>query len=149
MSVIDNRSYSSRTRRVSLRFFLIHELVKSGKITLRRVPTGAMLADGGDGHPDGDGAYDKLGPEGAVYAVAGSSGRLGGGSLDHPAMVVSLARLGSMVLDVDGLRLDGVFLTEAGELLDRFVLVKTAEIFTDGFESGNTAAWNQTVPAAR
>ena len=47
MSVIDNRSYSSRTRRVSLRFFLIHELVKSGKITLRRVPTGVMLADVG------------------------------------------------------------------------------------------------------
>ena len=103
----------------------------------------AMILDAGDGRPSGDGAYAKPGLEGAVYAVAGSSALQGGGTLDHPAMFVSLARLGSMVLDFDGLRLDAAFLTETGEVLDHFTLVKTHEIFADGFESGDTTAWGE------
>ena len=47
MSVTANRSYSSHTRHVALRFFIVRELVKSGKITRHHVPTGAMLADVG------------------------------------------------------------------------------------------------------
>src|ERR1051325_5156585 len=47
-----------------------------------------MLVDGGDGRLEGNGPYRKTvsGPvphEGAVYAVAGSSGQISGGSLDH------------------------------------------------------------------
>lgn len=50
MSVIANRSYSSRTKHVALRLFFIHELASSGKITLHHVPTGAMLANVGANH---------------------------------------------------------------------------------------------------
>jgi acid phosphatase type 7 len=99
--------------------------------------TAKMKLDAGDGKADGKGAYKKatLGPgmhEGAVYVVAGSSGKVSNkneksakrGFLDHPAMLVSLARLGSLVLDVDGNRLDATFLSETGERLDYFSIVK-------------------------
>jgi hypothetical protein len=86
----------------------------------------AYVVDGGDGREDGDGVYVKGsgGHRGTVYVVAGSSARLGGGSLDHPAMAVSLRRLGSLVLDFDGHRLDAVFVDETGAELDRFSIVK-------------------------
>ena len=91
----------------------------------------SMIIDGGDGRPDGDGAYFKptLGPaphEGAVYLVCGSSGKTSGGSLDHPVMVFSFNELGSMVLDIDGNRMDAVFLDASGNTLDYFTLVKGA-----------------------
>lgn len=93
--------------------------------------TAAMKKDGGDGRTDGSGAYEKptLGPaphEGAVYAVAGSSGQIGGGALNHPAMFVSFNTLGSMVLDVSGNRLDAAFIDGAGMRRDYFTLVKGA-----------------------
>jgi hypothetical protein len=99
--------------------------------------TAKMKRDAGDGKPDGKGVYRKptFGPgahEGAVYIVAGSSGKVSDkneksaarGFLDHPAMLVSLAKLGSLVLDVDGNRLDATFLSEKGERLDYFSIVK-------------------------
>ena len=93
--------------------------------------TNAMKKDGGSGRPDGTGAYTKptLGPgthEGAVYAVAGSSGQISGGLLNHPAMFVSLNNLGSMVLDVNGNTLDAKFLRENGAIADYFRIVKGA-----------------------
>ncbi len=89
----------------------------------------AMKRDGGDGRLDGAGAYAKpsLGAaahEGAVYVVAGSSGQTSGGSLDHPAMFLSLNTHGSLVLDVDRRRLDATFLDENGAVRDRFTLIK-------------------------
>ena len=94
--------------------------------------TSAMQKDGGSGRTDGSGAYEKptagQGPhEGAVYAVAGSSGKISGGTLNHPAMYISLNVLGSMVLDVNGDRLDAKFLSNAGAILDYFSIVKDAE----------------------
>jgi hypothetical protein len=91
--------------------------------------TNAMKKDGGSGRPDGTGAYAKptLGPgihEGAVYAVAGSSGQISGGLLNHPAMFISLNNLGSMVLDVNGDTLDAKFLRENGVIADYFRIVK-------------------------
>ena len=91
--------------------------------------TNAMKKDGGSGRPDATGAYTKptLGPgthEGAVYAVAGSSGQISGGLLNHPAMFISLNNLGSMVLDVNGNTLDAKFLRENGEVWDYFRIVK-------------------------
>jgi hypothetical protein len=88
-----------------------------------------MKKDGGSGRPDVSGAYTKptLGPgthEGAVYAVAGSSGQISGGLLNHPAMFISLNNLGSMVLDVNGDTLDAKFLRENGEVWDYFRIVK-------------------------
>ncbi len=87
--------------------------------------------DGGDGRVDGDGAYEKPGDfigdpnQGAVYVVAGSSGKTSGGSLNHRAMLVGLNRLGSMVLEVDGDTLDATFLDNNGVARDTFRIDKT------------------------
>ncbi|MCI0553771.1 MAG: DNRLRE domain-containing protein, partial [Anaerolineae bacterium] len=93
--------------------------------------TDSMIIDGGNGRTDGDGAYHKstLGPashKGAIYVVAGSSGMTSGGSLNHPAMYISLNVLGSVVLDVDGNRIDLTFLDHTGTKRDYFTLVKGA-----------------------
>jgi hypothetical protein len=91
--------------------------------------TEAMKKDGGSGREDGTGVYRKPtdgagAREGAVYAVAGSSGKISGGTLNHPAMFVSLNNLGSLVLDFDGSRLDVKFLRETGAVADYFTIVK-------------------------
>jgi hypothetical protein len=91
--------------------------------------TSAMKIDGGSGRENGTGAYHKPAqPDfphaGAVYAVAGSSGQTGGGTLNHPAMFISLNTLGSMVLDVDGGRLDAKFLDSTGATQDYFTILK-------------------------
>lgn len=94
--------------------------------------TGAMTIDGGDGDENGDGAYAKptQGPgahEGTVYAVAGSSGKISAAPLNHPIMIhMSLLSLGSLVLDVDGSRLDGRFVTSTGTIADHFTVIKGA-----------------------
>ena len=87
-----------------------------------------MKKDGGSGRRR-HGAYNKAtlgaGPhEGAVYAVAGSSGQISGGTLNHPAMFISLNNLGSMVLDMNGDTLDAKFLRENGAISDYFRIVK-------------------------
>lgn len=69
----------------------------------------------------------QLDVAGTVYAVVGSSGSVGDGRLDHPAMRTGLRQLGSMVLDIDGDRLDAVFLDGAGLVRDRFSLIKTLD----------------------
>jgi hypothetical protein len=93
--------------------------------------TAAMKKDAGSGRPAETGAYAKpsTGPaphEGAVYVVAGSSGQTSGfgPGAPHPAMFVSLNNLGSMVLDLNGDRLDVAFLRENGSTPDTFTLVK-------------------------
>lgn len=93
--------------------------------------TAGMKKDGGDGRVDGTGEYQKsaLAPvpnEGTVYVVAGSSGKTGHGSLNHPAMFISLNMLGSIVVDVDGNRLDAIFLDSTGATRDHFSIVKNA-----------------------
>jgi len=81
--------------------------------------TESMKIDPGDGREGGDGPYVKplrgpvpyTGPgEGAVYTVAGSGSVAWGGPLDHPVMVSSLNILGSVVLEIEGRRLDAKFL---------------------------------------
>lgn len=87
----------------------------------------ASIKDTGDGRADSpDGAYgkDPGANHGAVYCVAGSSGQPGGGSLDHPAMYVGLAELGSLVLDVNGDRLDAKFINPQGIVRDYFTISK-------------------------
>jgi hypothetical protein len=90
-----------------------------------------MKVDGGDGREDGNGAYSKVLPgpaphAGVVYVVAGSSGQTSGGLLNHPAMFISINSLGSMVLDVTGLRLDAAFLDSGGAVVDHFTILKGA-----------------------
>jgi acid phosphatase type 7 len=92
--------------------------------------TNAMKKNSGGGvEGSATGAYTKtlLGPsahQGAVYAVAGSSGKISGGTLNHPAMYVSLNTLGSMVLDVNGGRMDVKFLSDLGAVADSFTMLK-------------------------
>ena len=86
------------------------------------------VVQSGSGRTDGTGAYTKSGVgvshAGAVYAVAGSSGQISGGTLNHPAMYISLNELGSMVLDVNGLTLDAKFLNNNGTVRDYFTVTK-------------------------
>lgn len=86
----------------------------------------SMIQNDGDGREDGDGAYRKIPTEseGAVYVVAGSSGQIDGGDLDHAAMFISLNVLGSLVIDVASNRLDVSFLRTNGLTGDYFTLVK-------------------------
>jgi hypothetical protein len=92
--------------------------------------TDAMKKNAGGGRENIDGAYKKLASnsrvpnQGAVYAVAGNSGSIAGGPLNHPAMFISLNNLGSMVLDVSGTRLDAKFLRENGTIADYFTILK-------------------------
>jgi calcineurin-like phosphoesterase family protein/Calx-beta domain-containing protein/purple acid phosphatase-like protein/thrombospondin type 3 repeat protein len=88
--------------------------------------TAAMKVDGGSGRdpaPYQKGAGTPA-HDGAVYIVAGSSGQASGGTLDHKAMFISLNNLGSLVLDIDGSRLDARFLRETGTIADYFTIVK-------------------------
>jgi len=88
------------------------------------------VLNGGFGREGQDGAYQKpaggIGANrGTVYTVCGCSGE--GGYFEpqfHPAMRISLTGFGSMILDIDGLRLDAKFLTETGEMADYFTIRK-------------------------
>jgi len=115
----------------------------------------AMVLDDGDGQPNGDGPYAKATPgpaphEGTVYVVAGSSGKVSGGSLDHPAMFVSISSLGSLVIEIYDRVLTATFLDATGTELDGFTLAKDGgnplPIFTDSFESGDVDAWSGWMP---
>jgi hypothetical protein len=94
--------------------------------------TAEMVLDGGSGRESETGAYIKpaLVPAtnaGAVYTVAGSSGKTQPGLFNHPAMFISLEVLGSMVIDVDGYRLDATFLDNSGAQRDSFTIVKVVD----------------------
>jgi len=94
------------------------------------------------------GAYTKPLPgaashQGAVYVVAGSSGKTSGGSLNHPAMFFSLNALGSLVLDVDGNRLDAAFLDNLGNTRDNFAIIKGASPFRPSNLSATALGGNQ------
>ena len=108
--------------------------------------TAAMRKNPGDGRPAGSGAYIKplTGPRdhfGAVYAVAGSAGQATkwtGNSTaivnptPHPAMISSQLSLGSLVLDVNGTRLDATFLRENSTTPDTFTMIKQGFSDSDG-----------------
>jgi hypothetical protein len=91
-----------------------------------------MILDSGSGDDAIDRAYEKpaggLGAnQGSVFAVCGCSGE--GGVFEitrHPAMRVALTGFGSMVIDVDGDRLEARFIRDTGEVDDRFTIVKSA-----------------------
>jgi hypothetical protein len=97
----------------------------------------SMKVDAGDGRRGGDGPYEKPAPQqaafaGAVHVVAGSSSRVGGGTLNHPVMVSSQNVAGSLVLDVDGEALDVRFLNLAGAVTDSFAILKGSLVSVDG-----------------
>lgn len=92
----------------------------------------SFVKDGGDGHLAGDGGYAKpagvLPHEGTVYAVVGISGSYSlGGNLDHPAMIYNYRKLGSLLLEIDGDRLDSRVIGVDGRELDHFTITKGAD----------------------
>jgi len=90
--------------------------------------TPEMQKDGGSGREDQSGPYEKLDSAphgGTVYIVAGTSA-LADQVSPHAAMYISLSTPGSLVLDVQGLRLDATFIDDQGEVKDYFTLKKTA-----------------------
>lgn len=105
--------------------------------------TSAMKLDGGSGRDPAP--YQKPAGisihQGAVYTVAGSSGQTSGGTLNHPAMYISLNVLGSVVLDFTTNRLDLQFLDSTGAVRDNFAIVK-------GSPSGPPAAPTQLAATA-
>lgn len=89
----------------------------------------SMLLDAGTGRPGETGAYLKSGTgpaghQGTVYIVAGSSGWATFVTGRHPIMCEQFLRVGSLVLDIDGQRLDATFLADNGEILDTFTMLK-------------------------
>jgi hypothetical protein len=90
-----------------------------------------MALDSSWGRTNAGGAYAKpaggLGNgRGTVYAVCGCSGEGNHGGFPlHPAMATNDGGYGSMILDIDGLRMDAKFLKQTGEILDYFTIDKT------------------------
>lgn len=107
------------------RSFLLH-----GHYGYSPTLTPGMIKDAGSGRENGSGAYrkDSAAGEGAVYIVCGSSGWVTGDTFLpqylHPAMFIKLKEAGSMVIDVDGNRLDAKFLRETGAIDDYFTIIK-------------------------
>jgi hypothetical protein len=108
-----------------------------GHYGLSTTLTAAMKKNAGDGRPAGNGAYIKplTGPRdhfGTVYTLAGSAGKISGGSLNHPAHFISMNNLGSLVLDINGTRLDATFVRENGSTPDTFTIIKQGAADSDG-----------------
>ncbi len=61
---------------------------------------------------------------GTVYVVAGSSGKLSSGPMNHPAISTSQSSYGSLILDIDKNQLESKFLTDKGEIKDSFSIRK-------------------------
>lgn len=103
----------------------------NGHYGLSSTFSSANEIDAGSGRIDDSGVYAKQ-PQatnsGTVYAVAGSSGKTSGGSLNHPAMFVSLNQLGSMILDINNKTLDVKFIDNSGAIRDYFTLTKDSNI---------------------
>ncbi|HEY0547980.1 MAG TPA: metallophosphoesterase, partial [Verrucomicrobiae bacterium] len=96
-----------------------------GHYGLSTTLTESMKLDAGNGREEGGGAYRKNEENrGVVYSIVGSSGQALGGTLNHPAHVVSLNLLGSLLVDVNSNRLDAMFLTSTGTTNDHYTLVK-------------------------
>jgi len=101
-----------------------------GHYGLSTTLTPAMKLNPGDGRPAGSGAYMKPlgggGHKGAVYAVAGSAGQATSTQPDfpHPAHYFSAVKLGSLVLDINGNRLDATFVRSDGTTPDTFTILK-------------------------
>jgi hypothetical protein len=94
--------------------------------------------DAGDGDPEGDGPYRRPqcsgGSRGAVYAVVGSSSKNGGELGSHPVMAVGIDYEGSLLVDVDGDRLDARWIDKDGVLGDRFQIVHGLSPCCDGLD---------------
>ena len=96
----------------------------------------------GDGNINGDGAYQKniagiQAGNGAVYLTAGSSGKISGGSLNHPAMFRALNELGSCYIEVLNNRLDLKFINNDSLVNDHFTIIKDLSDTIDPIQANN------------
>lgn len=88
--------------------------------------------------------YLNNGNEGTVYVVCGNSGsKESNADLDHPAMYAGDdTDYGSVVIDVNGNRLDCRYLQAGGTVLDHFTIIKpdgSAPVFADANEPDNSS----------
>ncbi|HRH64742.1 MAG TPA: metallophosphoesterase, partial [Bacteroidia bacterium] len=95
-------------------------------------------------------SYTKSAPNyyGTVYLVCGVGGQVGTTTAGYPhnAMYTSsIANYGSMVIDVQGDRLDTKFLTSTGSIWDQFTIQKTG---TPSLSLRNGNEMDQNVPVA-
>lgn len=73
--------------------------------------------------------YSKTGPlhtphQGTIYAVVGSSAKVDDGPLNHPVMANSRHEMGALLLDINGLQLQGNFINAQGVITDTFRITK-------------------------
>ncbi len=119
----------------------------------------SMKVDGGSGRENESGAYRKKTSGasanlGAVYVVAGNAGQTAPGPLNHPAMYYSVSKPGSVVLDINGPRLDARFLRETGAVEDYFTILKSGEagniqvVILNRLDGRRELTWNSQIGAA-
>ena len=98
--------------------------------------------------PFGDGAYNKApGPHsGTVYVVSGTGSRFEGTITPWPALAVGLSELGSLAIDIDGQDLDVRMIRPDATVADHFRIHHLTDLFSDGFERGNTDSWSSASP---
>ena len=88
-----------------------------------------------DGQMDGLGAYQKNvqthnnenGKKkniGTVYAVVGASGKVSDTKSNHPAMLLSVNQLGSLVLDISDNKIEASYLGDDAKVHDYFTILK-------------------------
>jgi hypothetical protein len=74
---------------------------------------------------DSDDTYDKTNTKkGTIYVVAGSSSKLDGAALDHPALPFAFEQMGSVVLEITPTSLVSKFINKDGEIKDQFKIIK-------------------------
>jgi hypothetical protein len=90
---------------------------------------------------------------GAVYTVCGCSGEGGAASIEqHPAMAVALGGYGSMVININALRLQAQFLRPTLAVDDTFVIDKSGaadiqpQLAIDRGTNGPIISWPTSVP---
>ena len=102
------------------------------------------ILNGSFGREDESGPYrkpaGKTANQGTVYMVCGNSGQGGYYNFHcHPAMAVKLDGYGSVVLDINGLRLDAKYLRPNGAIDDYFTIQKSAPPSAPGVPALNIA----------
>jgi len=93
----------------------------------------SMVLNAGFGRPGDDGAYRKpaggMGAHGGtIYTICGCSGQGGSGDTDiprHPVMALTRGGFGSMIIEINGLRLDAQFLRPSMAVDDYFTIDKS------------------------
>jgi acid phosphatase type 7 len=88
-----------------------------------------MILDKGSGRENDTGPYIKptsgsLANLGTVYVEVGCSASVDEQVCTHPVMYYTELQVGSLVLDINSNRLDGVFLRDTGAVHDYFTIIK-------------------------